>query len=170
MSVFFTVGYEGTDIDRFVETLKLARIRQLIDVRAVAISRKKGFSKKKLAERLAAEGIDYLHLIELGDPKPGREAARKGHYDDFRRIYTEHLEGPTAQIALGTLIHHVSKAPTSLLCFERDPKVCHRMIVAESVKRALGFVVFHLYADEPKKYERHAAELPVFQPPALAAE
>lgn len=70
MSVVFTVGYEGTDIDRFVRTLKAAGVQQLADVRAVAVSRKPGFSKKKLAARLAEEGIEYLHFVALGDPKP----------------------------------------------------------------------------------------------------
>src|SRR5690606_21613376 len=81
MSIVYTIGYEGTDIDRFVATLKAVGVRRLADVRAVALSRKKGFSKKSLAARLEAEDIEYLHFQALGDPKPGREAARAGQYD-----------------------------------------------------------------------------------------
>ncbi|MEI2807424.1 MAG: DUF488 family protein [Albidovulum sp.] len=51
MSVLFTVGYEGTDIDRFVRTLKAVGVEKLADVQAVAVSRKAGFSKTKLAYR-----------------------------------------------------------------------------------------------------------------------
>jgi hypothetical protein len=75
MSVVYTIGYESTDIDRFVTTLKTAGIERVADVRTVALSRKRGFSKKALAARLEAEEIQYLHFIELGDPRPGREAA-----------------------------------------------------------------------------------------------
>lgn len=170
MTVIFTVGYEGTDIDRFVETLKAANIRQVADVRAVPISRKKGFSKSKLAERLQAEGFDYLHLGNLGDPKPGREAAREGRFDDFRRIYGDHLASPTAQEGLTRLKSYVTCAATVLLCFERDPTTCHRSMVADSLSDSLGFITFNLYADEPQKYVRNFAKLPKFQTDALAAE
>ena len=67
MSVIYTIGYEGTDIDRCVATLKAVGVTVLADVRAVAVSRKKGFSKNGLRERLEAEGITYVHLVELGD-------------------------------------------------------------------------------------------------------
>ena len=55
MSVVYTIGYESTDIDRFVTTLKTAGIERVADVRTVALSRKKGFSKKALAARPEAE-------------------------------------------------------------------------------------------------------------------
>ena len=63
MSVVYTIGYEGTDIDRFVATLKAVGIKVLADVRAVAVSRKKGFSKTALKARLEDEGIAYTHLV-----------------------------------------------------------------------------------------------------------
>lgn len=162
MSVVFTVGYEGTDIDRFVRTLKAAGIERLADVRAVAVSRKAGFSKTKLAARLAEEGIEYLHLIALGDPKPGREAARAGEYDLFRSIYGEHIETLAAQDALRQLVDFVQSAPTCLLCFERDPETCHRTIVAQAVSGETGFKVFNLFADDPERYVRYASKLPRF--------
>ena len=145
MSVLFTVGYEGTDIDRFVRTLKAAGIRQLADVRAVAVSRKAGFSKKKLAERLADEGIHYIHFVSLGDPKPGRDAARAGEFDLFRSIYGDHIQTEDAQCALSELAETVQTAPTCLLCFERDPETCHRTIVAHEVSGKTGFDIFNLF-------------------------
>ena len=90
MPLIYTIGYEGTDIERFVATLKIVGIGTLADVRAVAVSRKKGFSKSALSARLDAEGIQYFHFIELGDPKPGRDAARADS-DKFRVIYELHL-------------------------------------------------------------------------------
>lgn len=164
MSVLFTVGYEGTDIDRFVRTLKAVGVRQLADVRAVAVSRKPGFSKKKLAQRLAEEGIEYIHFVALGDPKPGREAARAGKSDLFRSIYDDHIETDAAQDALQALKDTVSTAATCLLCFERDPETCHRTIVAREVTDRLGFNIFNLFVDDPERYVRHASKLPRFHP------
>lgn len=170
MSVIFTVGYEGTDIDRFVATLKAANIMQLADVRAVALSRKKGFSKTKLALRLSEEGIEYRHFVKLGDPKPGREAARAGKFDEFRKIYGSHFSSCEAQSDLSDLKCYASESATVLLCFERDPKECHRSIVAESLSSSLGFEVFNLFAEDPNRYVKNSNKVPIFEISALAAE
>jgi uncharacterized protein (DUF488 family) len=163
MSVVYTIGYEGTDIDRFVATLKAVGVKRVADVRAVALSRKKGFSKKSLSARLEAEGIEYLHFIELGDPKQGREAARAGRFDEFRDIYGLHLDSEEAQVSLKKLLCVVSAAPTCLLCFERDPETCHRSIVAGQLAES-DFEVFDLYGDDPERYVRNGSRMPRYHP------
>ena len=147
----FTIGYEGTDIERFVATLVDVGVDVLLDVRAVTVSRKKGFSKNGLRVRLEVEGIKYVHLQGLGDPKPGREAARAGRYDEFRSIYGRHLAEPEAQEALALLTTISKEQTVCLMCFERDPKVCHRSIVALAVTDKPG-AVFDLYGDVPGRY------------------
>lgn len=168
MSVVYTIGYEGTDIDRFVTTLKTVGVMALADVRAIAHSRKKGFSKTGLRARIENEGIAYTHFIELGDPKPGRDAARAGRYGEFEMIYTEHLESLAPQTALVALSELVGEVPTCLLCFERDPTNCHRSIVADRLRK-FGLDVFNLFGDDPDRYVRHAAKLPRFHPRKGAA-
>ena len=163
MTVLFTIGYEGTDIGRFVSTLLAAGVERVADVRAVAVSRKKGFSKRKLAETLAENGIEYVHFVDLGDPKPGRLAARAGRYDEFYDIYYRHLESPEAQASLNELKGIVTDKATCLLCFERDPKTCHRSIVAAEVMEQLSSV-FDLYGNDPDRYIRNADRLPRFSP------
>ena len=157
MGMIFTIGYEGMDIDRFVRTLKVSGVRQVADVRAVAVSRKPGFSKKRLDARLAAEGIRYRHFVSLGDPKPGREAARAGNFEAFRAIYGTHLDSAPAQDGLRCLAAAVREAPTCLLCFERDPKTCHRSLVAQEVSREIGFQIQHLFAGASECHERNTA-------------
>lgn len=159
MSIVYTIGYEGTDIDRFVATLRTVGVTMLADVRAVAISRKKGFSKNGLRERLEAEGITYVHLVELGDPKPGRDAARAGKCDEFRRIYSAHLKTADAVGALKALDKMFLQDAVCLLCFERDPATCHRRLIANRLK-ARGFEVFDLFGDDPSRYVRHAKKMP----------
>jgi uncharacterized protein (DUF488 family) len=159
MTTVYTIGYEGTDITRFVATLKATGVKVVADVRAVALSRKKGFSKTALRSRLAEEGISYVHFIELGDPKAGREAARAGQYDEFRRIYAAHLSENQTQAALKSLTNVAEEMLTCLLCFERDPSVCHRSIVADCLK-VTGMHVFDLYGDDPERYVRNATKLP----------
>jgi uncharacterized protein (DUF488 family) len=163
MTVLYTIGYEGTDIDRFAATLKAFKIKVVADVRAVAVSRKRGFSKTALRERLAAEGIAYMHFVDLGDPKPGRDAARAGKYEEFRRVYSRHLNTAVAQVALKVLKETVKKETVCLLCFERDPTVCHRRMIADRLK-GRGLSVFDLFGDQPGRYVRDVEKLPRRRP------
>jgi uncharacterized protein (DUF488 family) len=159
MQYLYTIGYEGTDIERFVSTLKAVGVQRLADVRAVPLSRKRGFSKRSLSVRLEAEGIEYLPFRPLGDPKPGRDAARSGRYDLFRAIYSKHLDSMEAKSALKALAAVAKEKATCLLCFERDPATCHRSIVAQQLTD-YGFGVFDLFGDRPEKYGRNARRLP----------
>ena len=146
VSAIFTIGYEGTDIERFIAALVGARVDVLADVRAVTVSRKPGFSKNGLRARLAEAGIEYVHLGSLGDPKPGREAARAGKYDEFRAIYGKHLATDDAQAALTALAQLASGRTTCLMCFEREPSECHRTIVARAIP-AGRIKIIDLYGD-----------------------
>ena len=168
MSVVYTIGYESTNIEAFVATLSAVGVQRLADVRALALSRKKGFSKRALADRLERAGIEYFHFVELGDPKPGRDATRAGDYQRFRDIYESHIMSEDAQMALKRLASVAGERPTCLLCFERDPKHCHRSIVASEMTR-VGFEVFDLYGDDPERYVRHASKLPRYHPREGAA-
>ncbi|MBF0096252.1 MAG: DUF488 domain-containing protein [Magnetococcales bacterium] len=131
-TVISTIGYEGASIDVFLETLTALRITLLIDVRDCPVSRKRGFSKKPLAECLRAAGIDYVHLVGLGDPKPGRDAASAGRMEEFRRIFFAHMQEEAAQRDLRqaeVLINQTGHA--CIMCYERDPDLCHRSLVAK---------------------------------------
>ena len=128
----FTIGYEGADVDRFLTTLKDAGVATLADVRAVALSRKRGFSKSALREAWANRDIGYQHFIKLGTPKEGRQAARAGDGDLMCRIYCDEVlaTGP-AQEAFRELEALAQEQPICLLCFERDPANCHRRVLAQ---------------------------------------
>ena len=80
----FTIGYEGVTQGEFLAALEGAGVARVIDVRALPLSRRPGFSKTPLKNALAEVGIDYVHLKALGTPPEGREAARKGRHDELR--------------------------------------------------------------------------------------
>jgi uncharacterized protein (DUF488 family) len=128
-----TIGYEGADIDHFLATLEVAGIDHLIDVRAVPVSRKKGFSKNRLSEALRDVGIRYTHLQALGDPKEGRDAMKRGDYSGFLEIFTRHLQRSEAIIAIEQAAQLALQDNVALMCYERDPKECHRTIVAQKM-------------------------------------
>jgi uncharacterized protein (DUF488 family) len=134
----FTIGYEGASPDRFTEALRDAGVAVVADLRAVALSRKRGFSKNALKAGLLESGVDYRHFVDLGTPKAGREAARAGDGEGLARVYAEQLAKPEAEAALRELAALARDRPVCLLCFERDPRLCHRRIVAERLG-AMGF-------------------------------
>ena len=141
----FTIGYEQAKPDAVMAELKRAKVKLLVDTRAVAASRKPGFSKKQLAATLDENGIAYLHLQKLGTPDEGRQAARSGKLDTLWRIYAKHLETPEANAAMDDLVSIVKSGEVvCLLCYERDQACCHRNRIAEIVHERTGVSVVDL--------------------------
>jgi uncharacterized protein (DUF488 family) len=136
-----TIGYEAATQDEVVDKLKRAKVEVVIDVRAVAASRRAGFSKRVLAASLEAAGVDYVHLRQLGTPKPGRDAAHKGRIDEMHAIYEAHLRDPAAQLELAKAVEIVRERKAALLCYEADAARCHRTIVARRVRDVLGCAI-----------------------------
>jgi uncharacterized protein (DUF488 family) len=140
----FTIGYEGTTVGEFLAALKRAGIERVIDVRALALSRRPGFSKSALRAALEEGGIEYIHLKALGTPAEGRAAARAGRQGDLKRIYAGQLELPEAIVQGAQMIDLAREKPSALLCLEREPAHCHRTLLIEAV--AGEAEVVHLYA------------------------
>jgi uncharacterized protein (DUF488 family) len=145
LPVLATIGYEGSTVQRIVEVLNEAGIELLVDVRAVASSRRPGFSKTKLAAHLEDAGIGYLHLRGLGTPAEGRAAARAGRHEEMRRIFGGHLAMPEAQAELEQVAELIGNGRRAcLLCFEADHRHCHRTMVAAAVSSLVPVEITHL--------------------------
>jgi uncharacterized protein (DUF488 family) len=131
----FTIGYEQTPAKSVLDEIERAGVKLLVDVRAVASSRRPGFSKNQLAAALDERGISYVHLRGLGTPKDGRIAARSGKFDTLHKIYAKHLKTPQAREELDELSALVRKSgPVCILCYERDHTHCHRRWIAEIIE------------------------------------
>ncbi|QDX24993.1 DUF488 domain-containing protein [Sphingomonas suaedae] len=141
----FTIGYEGATLDSFLGALERAGVRQVIDVRQLPLSRRPGFSKTPLAAALAERGIGYVHLRALGTPKPGRDAAKKGDRATLEAVYAGQLELPEVQAAAARMRDLIAEKPSALLCFEREPGMCHRTLLLDA--EGEGVEVVDLFAD-----------------------
>ena len=139
-----TVGYENDTQKAVIDRLKAAEVKIVIDVRAVASSRKAGFSKTILAASLDEAGIDYVHLQKLGTPKAGRLAARAGRHAEMTRIFEAHLAEPAPQLELIHAGQIAIAHKAALLCYEADPAQCHRSIVAAHLHETLGLEIENL--------------------------
>ena len=125
--------YEGTTVPEFIAALDKAGVQRVIDVRALPLSRRPGFSKTSLGAALGEAGIEYVHLKALGTPSDGRTAARAGRYSDMERIYEGQLELPEAMAQSAQMLELAREKPSALLCMEREPAHCHRTLLLKSV-------------------------------------
>lgn len=131
----FTIGYQGATQPELIAALKAAGVERVIDVRAVPKSRKPGFSKNILAKGLEEARIDYVHLGALGTPPEGRYAARKNDHKVLERVYAHQLELPEAIAEAAMMLDLAREKPSALLCFERDPAICHRTLLLNAVAK-----------------------------------
>ncbi len=144
MQTLATIGYESATQDEVIGKLKRAGVEVLIDVRAIAASRRPGFSKGVLSASLEAAGIAYVHLRALGTPKAGRDAAHHGRTAEMHAIYDVHLREPAAQLELARATAIAAERKAALLCYEADAHRCHREIVAGRICGELGCEVENL--------------------------
>ena len=140
-----TVGYEGLDIEAFVARLNDARVHLIVDVRELPLSRKKGFSKNSLRDRLAAEGLGYVHMPALGCPKKIRDQYRAdGDWARYTHDFMAYLQ--TQEAGVRELAQQARVTTACLVCFEADYSLCHRTYVARAAQRFGAPAVRHLTA------------------------
>jgi uncharacterized protein (DUF488 family) len=145
MRHLFTIGYEQAKPDAVLTELKRAKIDLLVDTRAVAASRRPGFSKRALAASLDDARIAYIHLQKLGTPAEGRAAARSGDVDTLWKIYDRHIKEEEPQAELAELVSLIKSGKRiALLCYCRDPKTCHRSRIVANVKKHMRVTVTDL--------------------------
>jgi uncharacterized protein (DUF488 family) len=142
MSIF-TIGYEGINTETFLTLLRRDQIETIVDVRELPLSRKAGFSKSALRDTLNLHGFDYLHVPELGCPKPIRHQYR------LDRNWSRYTEGFLDYLAhqndvIAELSAMAATTTCALLCFEADYRYCHRSMVADAMHEVSGMKVRHL--------------------------
>ena len=145
MPYLYTVGYEGLDINQFVDVLAACRISAVVDVRELPLSRKPGFSKTKLSESLRRAGIAYESIRALGSPRAMRQELRKTRdWERFAGFYCEYLDEQVTE--LERLIDQAYDETICLMCFEHESAKCHRSLVADRVVQMAtnGLRVRHL--------------------------
>ncbi len=140
----YTSGYEGKSIDSFIQQLLKKGINTLIDVRNNPLSRKYGFSKSALNKICNDVQIEYTHYPELGIPSSYRTQLNSVEdYDRLFQLYVSNILCDT----LGSqdkVVKTIKENPSALLCFEEDPRFCHRSHLANALSTASQLDVIHL--------------------------
>ncbi|WP_063843016.1 DUF488 domain-containing protein [Sphaerimonospora mesophila] len=135
------IGYEGCDLDEFIQRLRRSDVSLLVDVRLNPISRKRGFSKTALANALIDAGIAYEHMRELGNPKWNR-AGFGGGFSELRAardVYAASLLDNAARVCLDRIAEAARRQAVAVMCFEADQHRCHRDLVLEAVRERFSY-------------------------------
>ncbi len=135
-SDFYTIGYQGRDIEGFVGALLDAGVVTLVDIRFNPVSQfKPAFSRRNLTRALAAAGIEYVHMRELGVPSEIRRRAKAtGCVDDIWRWYDDHVLLRFVSRNLNWFFDGANH-PVAMMCVEREPGDCHRHRLADALGR-----------------------------------
>lgn len=136
------IGYQGREAPDLIAELRADAVTTVVDVRLNPVSRRYGFAKTRLADALAAAGIGYLHLRDLGNPRENRAgfADLTGHQGGAaRERYARLLREPAARAALGRVAGLSAIERVAVLCFEADGATCHRAQVIEAVSGMLAW-------------------------------
>ncbi len=129
-----TIGYEGRNLEQYLELVREAGVTLLCDVRRDPVSRKPGFSKRRLEQACAAADIRYVHLRELGIAKERRQDVRTAA--DYEALFAWYMQEalPAQAEAVARIRGWIEDGErVALTCYERDPARCHRRLVAEAV-------------------------------------
>jgi uncharacterized protein (DUF488 family) len=153
----YTIGYEGAAIEDLIASLKAAGVTRLIDARQSPYSKRKEFCRDELSAAVAAYGIAYTHIRELGNPPAGREAAHSGHKAVFREIFTAHLDGADGQKGLALALSVAAYERVCLLCLEKSAMHCHRSLVADRLHAMSGQEIVHLRVEARQPHPAQAA-------------
>lgn len=138
----FTVGYEGKDIDLFLDLLIKNSIEVIIDVRKNPFSMNFSFTKNKLKNYLDKVKIEYITIPELGI----EGSQRKGidTEEGYKKLFKEYeMQLTKKEKELNKIILSGDKKRIALLCFEENKDMCHRGIIAKYLN-SKGIKVEHI--------------------------
>jgi len=140
-TIFYTIGYEGISIEKYINKLIKEGVILLCDVRKNAYSQKFGFSKNELLNALKLCGIDYIHIPELGIESDKRQdiTSYKKLFDEYEN--TTLIENQEKVSYLAELLNKHKRI--AITCFEKDVHCCHRGRIATMVKN-MGYDVENL--------------------------
>ncbi|MCX5847680.1 MAG: DUF488 domain-containing protein [Deltaproteobacteria bacterium] len=149
----FTIGHSIHPIKRFIELLTMHGITALCDVRSSPYSRfTPQFNREALKDELAKHHIAYIYLgSELGPRSSDQNCYKNGkvQYDLLAR--TDLFQQGLSRLRKGMTTYRIA-----LMCAEKDPIVCHRMILICRHLRAGGILIGHILEDSTIEDNRDA--------------
>jgi len=150
----YTVGHSTREFEDFVRLLKENEIQLLADVRSFPGSRKfPQFNKESLEVTLPANGIEYIHLKQLGGRRRVKKDSKNTVWrNEAFRGYADYMEIDEFKKGIDELIELADDKRTAIMCSEAVWWRCHRSMIADYLK-SLGITVLHVMGEG--KIEEH---------------
>lgn len=137
---FFTIGYEGSSFEGYLNRLIKNNVKTLVDVRRNPLSRKYGFSKKTLSDTAKHLGIGYVHIPELGIASDKRqELNTQADYDRLFDSYEKQELKHNAKALQDLFDLFLKDKRIAITCFEAHVCMCHRGRVAKAISALPGW-------------------------------
>lgn len=138
---FFTVGHSNHSIEAFLEELKHAGVKQVVDVRRLPGSNKHPqFNQDALQESLNDEQIDYRRISALGGRRivdHGIEFSVNGFWENRSfHNYADYALSAEFQQGLQELIELGRQDSVAIMCSEAVWWRCHRRIITDHLLAA----------------------------------
>lgn len=144
MKELFTIGHSVHTVETFIDLLKQHRINVLCDIRSSPYSRySPQFNRESLKEDVLKSGISYIYLgAELG-PRSSDPTC----YENGKVQYKRLAEKEIFQQGLNRLRKGMETYRIALMCAEKDPLTCHRMLLVCRNLRGNHILIRHILED-----------------------
>ena len=142
--VIYTIGHSDHSIEKFLGLLKQHGITAIADVRSAPYSRHHPqFNKEALAASLEKEGVKYVFLGKELGARPDDPTCYENGQVDFSRV----AEKKEFKIGLERVLTGGEKYRIALMCAEKEPLDCHRMILVCHNLKLQGVSINHIFSD-----------------------
>jgi len=142
--MIFTIGHSTHSIENFISLLKMRGITAIADVRSAPYSRfQPQFNREVLAQSLTDVGMEYVFV---GDSIGGR-SQNPNDYENNRVVYSRLKRSPYFENGIARVIAGSEKFNIALMCSEKEPLECHRMLLVGQNLHELGQQVAHINGD-----------------------
>ncbi|UOY08587.1 DUF488 family protein [Muricauda sp. SCSIO 64092] len=141
-SMFFTIGYEGISLEKYLNKLIINNVKLLVDVRKNSFSMKYGFSKSQLQNACESIGIKFIHIPQLGIQSQERKELNslvdyQNLFDNYQKTTLQ--ENKSYLEKLKDLCEEYKRV--AITCFEKEVCMCHRGVVAKELGKMEGWEI-----------------------------
>ena len=149
----YTIGHSTRSLEELIALLREHGVERLADIRRYPGSRRyPHFSRDALQVSLPLQGVEYIHMPELGGRrKPAADSPNTALRNEQFRAYADHMAGDEFRAAVDALLAFEGR--TAVMCAEAVPWRCHRNLLSDELLRRGVEVVHILGRGEARRHE-----------------
>ncbi len=144
MKELYTIGHSNHSIETFLNLLLQHDITAVADVRSSPYSQyNPQYNRENLKPALVRAGLSYVYLGKELGPRSDDPAC----YENGRVSYEKLAGTELFRTGLQRLLKGLETHRVVIMCAEKDPIVCHRMILICRALRSEPITIRHILED-----------------------